>query len=29
MKLDKIKEIVEIETDSDLKLKSRQREMVN
>ena len=28
MKLDKIKEIVEIETDSDLKLKSRQREIV-
>ncbi len=28
MKLDKIKEIVEIETDSDLKVKSRQREIV-
>ena len=28
MKLDKIKEIVEIETDADLKLKSRQREIV-
>ena len=28
MKLDKIKEIVEIETDSDLKVNSRQREIV-
>ena len=28
MKLDKIKEIVEIETDSDLKVKSRPREIV-
>ena len=28
MKLDKIKEIVEIEPDSDLKVKSRQREIV-